>query len=442
MTYRTLLSSAAAISFLIGGVGVAFDSLAHDGPHDNYEDFTLIHAGEVLAIPGQAPITDATIIIHDGKIVGVEEGFLEDEAATILDKKDMFFLPGLIDSHVHLRSEWSPTSRWEPVLMESGDSAFQAAKNAKTTLMAGFTAVQDVGGPNEIFALKRAINAGTVPGPHIQAAGSSISVTGGHGDAHGFKDDLLHFFASETICDGPADCRRATRQAVKNGADVIKITATGGVLSNTNAGTGQQFFNDELESIVEAATKMGRKVTAHAHGKEGIESALKAGVKSIEHGTYLDAGTAALFKKYDATLVPTVLAGMTVVDWAENTDWLPPNSAEKALQVGPQMQDMARIAYENGVNIAFGTDTGVSKHGENAKEFKYLIEAGMSEQEAIASATTVAAKHIGLDDVIGSLEEGKYADLIGVDGSPLLDIEELLDVDFVMKGGVIYKNEE
>ena len=186
---------------------------------------------------------------------------------------------------------------------------------------------------------------------------------------------------------------------------------------------------------------MGRKVTAHAHGKDGIESALKAGVQSIEHGTYLDAGTAALFKKHNATLVPTVLAGMTVVDWAENKDWLPPNSVKKALEVGPQMQDMMRTAYENGVNIAFGTDTGVSEHGKNAQEFKFLVAGGMNEMEAIESATTVAAKHIGLDDKVGTLVTGKQADLIAVDGNPLDDIEELLDVDFVMKGGVVYKGE-
>jgi len=207
-----------------------------------------------------------------------------------------------------------------------------------------------------------------VPGPHIQAAGSAISITGGHGDTHGFKDELIPHMQSETICDGPAECRAAVRQAVKNGADVIKITATGGVLSNTNAGTGQQFFNDELEAIVEAATKMGRKVTAHAHGKDGIESALKAGVQSIEHGTYLD------------------------------------------------------------------------EDGKNAEEFTYMVAAGMSEMEAIESATTVAAKHIGLSDVIGTLETGKFADLIGVDGNPLDDIEELRDVDFVMKGGKVYKS--
>lgn len=416
-------------------------SYAHDDTHDSHKDFTLIYAGKILAVPGKAPKSDQTIIVHDGKIVGIEDGFIEDDEATIIDKRDMFFLPGLIDSHVHLRSEWSPSSRWDGVLLEPGDVAFQTAKHAKTTLMAGFTAVQDVGGPKEIFAVKRAINAGLIPGPHIQAAGSAVSITGGHGDTHGFKDELIPHMQSETLCDGPAQCRRAVRQAVKNGADVIKITATGGVLSNTNAGTGQQFFNDELEAIVEAATKMGRKVTAHAHGKDGIESALKAGVQSIEHGTYLDAGTAALFKKYDATLIPTVLAGMTVVDWAENKDWLPPNSAKKALEVGPQMQDMMRIAYENGVNIAFGTDTGVSEHGKNAQEFQYLIAGGMSEMEAIESATTVAAKHIGLDDKIGTLEAGKQADLIAVDGNPLNDIEELLNVDFVMKGGVVYKND-
>ena len=431
---RKLLLAGAALTFTLS-------ASAHDETHDSHKDFTLIHAGQVLAVPGKAPKSEQTIIIHEGKIVEIEDGYVDDDEATIIDGKDMFFLPGLIDSHVHLRGEWSPTSRWDSVLLEPGDIAFQAAKHAKTTLMAGFTAVQDVGGPKEIFALKRAINKGLIPGPHIQAAGSAISITGGHGDTHGFKDELIPHMQSETLCDGPADCRRAVRQAVKNGADVIKITATGGVLSNTNAGTGQQFFDDELDAIVEAATKMGRKVTAHAHGKDGIESALKAGVKSIEHGTYLDAGTAALFKKHDATLIPTVMAGMTVVDWATNKDWLPPNSAKKALEVGPQMQDMARIAYEGGINIAFGTDTGVSEHGKNAEEFTYMLEAGMSEMEAIESATTIAAKHIGLDAVIGTLEKGKHADLIGVDGNPLDKIEELRDVDFVMKGGVVYKGE-
>jgi len=332
------------------------------------------------------------------------------------------------------------TSQLEGVTKEDADVAFDAAMNARKTLMAGFTAVQDVGGPTSIFALRRAVNAGKIPGPHIKASGPAISPTGGHGDAHGYRADILALRRSHTICDGPADCRRAVRSAVKSGADVIKITATGGVLSNTNAGTGQQFFTDELEAIVDTANKMGRKVTAHAHGKGGIEAALEAGVSSIEHGTYLDERTAALFKKNDATLVPTVLAGMTVVDWANNYNFLPPNSAKKALEVGPQMQDMLEVAWGHGVNVAFGTDTGVSKHGENAQEFVYMIKAGMSEMDSIKAATVVASEHIGMDDQIGTLEVGKFADIIAVDGSPLDNIEELLDVDFVMKGGVVYKD--
>lgn len=417
-------------------LAVAAPAMAHDGPH------TFIYAGEVMAIPGQATLTEQTIIVVDGKIEDIQDGFLEGgEQDTIIDLSDQFVMPGMIDSHVHLRGEWNPQVRLEGATLESGDIAYNAAANARKTLMAGFTAVQDVGGPPEIFALRRAINAGKLPGPHIKASGSAVSVTGGHGDAHGYREDILDIFHSPTVCDGVADCRRAVRKAVKRGADVVKITATGGVLSNTNAGTGQQFFDDELVAIVETAKKMGRKVTAHAHGKDGIEAALKAGVSSIEHGTYLDAGTAALFKRNNATLVPTVLAGMTVVDWATNHDFLPPNSAKKALEVGPQMQDMLRIAWENGVNVAFGTDTGVSRHGDNAQEFQYMLKAGMSEAEAINAATMVAAEHIGMGDQMGSLESGKEADIIAVGGSPLNDISELLDVDFVMKGGVVYKGQ-
>ena len=433
------------IAYLLGTTLLAVSGTlaVADGHNDgSYADFTLIHAGKVLSIPGKAPLSDQTIIIHDGEIVGVADGFIDDDEATIIDLTDKFVLPGLIDSHVHLRAEWSPTSRLDGVTKEAGDVAYDAADNARKTLMAGFTAVQDVGGPKEIFALRRAVNAGKVVGPHIRASGSAVSITGGHGDAHGFREDVLHTMASKTVCDGPADCRRATRAAVKAGADVIKITATGGVLSNTNAGTGQQFFEDELEAIVDAAAKMGRKVTAHAHGKDGIEAALKAGVKSIEHGTYLDDNTAKLFKKYNATLVPTVLAGMTVVDWATNENFLPPASAKKALEVGPQMQEMLSIAWRNGVNVAFGTDTGVSKHGENAQEFIYMLKAGMSEQDAIKAATIVAAEHIEMGDKIGTLEAVQYADLIAVSGNPLKNIEELLDVDFVMKGGTVYKNKD
>ena len=434
MTYRTLLTTALFSSLAIGAFGVGFAAFAQDTETD-YSDFTLIHAGQVMAIPGEGVKTDHTIIIHEGKIVGVEPGFIEDNDAKIIDGTDMFYLPGLIDSHVHLRGEWNPNGRLETFTKEPGDVAFDAAHNAKKTLMAGFTAVQDVGGPPEIKALSRAIKAGKVPGPHIRASGN-VSITGGHGELNGYRADILEHFQEPTNCDGADDCRRATRLAIKNGADLIKIASTGGVLSNTNAGTGQQMTDDELSAIVDAATSMGRKVTAHAHGKDGIDAALRAGVKSIEHGTFMDAETTRLFKKNDAVLVPTVLAGMTVKEW----DFLPPASYKKAQEVGPKMLDMLALAYNSGITIAFGTDTGVSKHGGNAKEFEYMVQAGMSETEAIRAATVVASKHIELDHVIGTLEAGKYADLIGVDGDPRDNISELMDVDFVMKGGIIYKD--
>ncbi|MEL6686759.1 MAG: amidohydrolase family protein [Pseudomonadota bacterium] len=430
---KTLILGAALI-----GAGVAF---AHGDGHDSHEDFTLIHAGTLIAVPGEAAKTQQTVIIHEGKIVEIQDGYVQDAEATIIDLKDMTVLPGLIDSHVHITFEQASGRPDDPVRLESGDYALQAASYAKKTLMAGFTAVQDVGGPKEVFALRRAINKGLVPGPHIRAAGSAISATGGHGDFHGFRDDILHMFKGETICDGPADCRRAVRQAVKNGADVIKITATGGVLSDTNAGTGQQLLDDELEAIVETAASMGRKVTAHAHDKIGIDAALRAGIDSIEHGSFMDQETAQLFKDNDAVLVPTVLAGMTVVEWSNDPNtFLSPFQVAKARSVGPAMQAMARLAYRNGITIAFGTDTGVSPHGQNAKEFEYMVEAGMSPMEAIASATVVAAKHIQMDDKIGSLEIGKFADIIAVDEDPLDDVAALMDVDFVMKGGTIYKH--
>ncbi len=425
---------------LLAGAAMALSAQAT--AHELEGKTVLIHAGTLLAVPGETPLNEQTIVIQGDKITEIKNGYIEDENAKTIDLRDKFVLPGLIDSHVHLRMEFNPNIRLDRVTKRPGDTAYDALVNGRKTLMAGFTSVQDVGGPEEIFALRDAINAGKVAGPRIRASGPSVSPTGGHGDTHGYRQEILDIFHSSTICDGPADCRRATRAVIKMGADVVKITATGGVLSNTAAGTEQQFFNDELKAITETAAKMGRKVTAHAHGKTGIDSALKNGVKSIEHGTYLDVETTKFFKKYDAVLVPTVLAGMSVVDWAENKNWLPPASKKKALEVGPQMKDMLRIAYENGVTIAFGTDTGVSPHGENAREFGYMVDAGMSEMQAIYAATVTASEHLEMGEQIGTLEHGKFADIIAVDGNPLEDIAELLDVDFVMKGGTVYKDED
>lgn len=400
-----------------------------------------VQAGRVLAVPGEGYLTERTLIVRDGRIAEIRAGFRTPEADGVLtvDLRDAYVLPGLIDSHVHLLNEFSPTSRYDILSMTEVDFAFRGAENARKTLLAGFTTVQDLGGSNEaIFGLRDAIAKGYLAGPRIRAAGRAVTPSGGHGDINGFAPRIAVVLDGTNDCNGADDCRRAVREAVRAGADVIKITATGGVLSNTRAGLGQQLFDDELAAIVEAAESMGRYVTAHAHGKDGIDAALRAGVKSIEHGTYLDDESIRLFRKYDAILVPTVLAGATVSGWTSEP-WLPAASREKAAEVGPLMIDMLRRARTGGVRVAFGTDSGVSRHGENAKEFALMVEAGYTPEEAIRAATVTAAEHLELGDEVGRLAPGFAADLIALDGDPLQDVRELESVDFVMKGGVIYR---
>lgn len=424
-------------NLLLGAAALLMLPMTANADHHATSDYTIIHAGTLIAVPGETPLRAQSVVVRNGKVERIVAGYLSDDAAKTVDLKNMTVLPGLIDSHVHLAFEFSPTLRLDSFTKEDADIAYDAADNARKTLMAGFTAVQDVGGPPAIMALSRAVDSGKMVGPHIRAAGR-VSITGGHMESAGYRADILEFSQLPTNCDGADDCRRATRLAIKNGADLIKIASTGGVLSNTNAGLGQQMTTPELEAIVDAARAVGRKVTAHAHGKNGIDAALRAGVQSIEHGTFGDAETIRLYKQYDAVLVPTLLAGMTVMQW----NFLPPASAKKAAEAAPKTIENLRLAHEAGVRIAFGTDTGVSKHGDNAQEFQYMVEAGMSPMEAIASATIIAAKHIEMSDKIGSLQAGKYADIIAVDGDPLKDVAELMDVDFVMKGGVVYKNED
>jgi imidazolonepropionase-like amidohydrolase len=399
----------------------------------------VIQAGHVLAVPGEGYLTNQTILVEDGRIVSVTPGFTKPKNYPVIDLKTAYVLPGLIDCHVHITSENGPNERIKEFENSDVDSAFDGAAFALVTLKAGFTTVQDVGGSNDaIFGLRDAIARGAVAGPRIRASGNAVSVTGGHGDVNGYSAPVMALFTAKSVCNGADDCRRAVREQVKQGADVIKITATGGVLSNTAAGLEQQFSPAEFEAIVEAAHAMGRKVTAHAHGKSGIEAALRAGVDSIEHGTYLDDETIALFKEKGATLVPTVLAGITVSGWT-NEPWLPEASRKKAAIVGPLMLDMLRRAHEGGVNVAFGTDTGVSRHGDNAKEFALMVEAGFTPEEAIRAATIGASEHVQMSADIGTLETGKYADLIAVTKDPLKNIKELESVDFVMKGGEVVR---
>lgn len=403
-------------------------------------DDAVIHAGYVLAKPGEGYLTRQTILVEDGRIVSITAGYSKPKDYTVINLRDAYVLPGLIDSHVHITGENGPDGRIKEFENSDVDTAFDGAAFALVTLKAGFTTVQDVGAPNDsIFGLRDAIARGAVAGPRLRASGGSVAVTGGHGDINGYSARVMAAFTGANICNGADDCRRAVRQQIKEGADLIKITATGGVLSNTSAGLEQQFTDEELAAIVDAAHSMGRKVTAHAHGKSGVDAALRAGVDSIEHGTYLDAESIALFRDNGATLVPTVLAGATVTGWT-NEPWLPAASRAKAAEVGPLMLEMLRRAHEGGVNVAFGTDTGVSRHGDNAQEFALMVEAGFTPEEAIRSATVVAAEHLEMTDDIGTLETSKYADIIAVTTDPLKDIRALETVAFVMKGGEVYKS--
>ncbi len=443
---RTLTSGTLTLG---AALGLALSPIA--APVANASDITIVHAGQLLANPAGRVTSQQSIIIKDGIITAVLPGYVNASAAgatsedtvTTHNLKNMFVLPGLIDGHVHITSENNPRGRLDSVEMSDPDRAITAAGFARKSLMAGFTTVRDLGarGGDAVFALRDGIRRGDIIGSRVYSSGSTISVTGGHGDGtQGYRDDIAHLLHSNGVCDGVGDCRRAVREQVRRGADAIKLTSTAGVLSNTSAGLEQQFFDDELKAIMDTAHSMGRKVTAHAHGVNGINAALKAGVDSIEHGTYLDKESISLFKKNGAYLVPTLLAGATVAEWAKDPDtFLTPPQRTKAAEVGPRMQDMLARAHAGGVKIAFGTDSGVSAHGDNAKEFALMVGAGMTPKEAIIAATLNIADNMGKAEELGSIEVGKFGDLIAVDGNPLEDITELEDVDFVMQGGIAYK---
>lgn len=406
----------------------------------------IVHAGTLLAIPGEAPKDQQSIVIRDGVIEAVVDGYIDgsgfgdEDTVAIVDLSNMFVLPGLIDMHVHITGELGPKARTEGFFMEDSELALRASMFARRTLDAGFTTIRDAGGdPAILTGLKASIDKGYVVGPRLIWAGW-IGITGGHGDASGYRDDVSQLLRSDTRCDGADECRKATREAIRKGAMWIKIATTGGVLTDTDTGTGKQMTDAEIKEIIETAHSMGRKVAAHAHGTAGINAALRLGVNTIEHGTMLNDESIKLFKQTGAYYVPTILAGQTVMEMAENTDILPPKIAAKALAVGPMIKDAVRRAHKAGVKIAFGTDSAVSPHGQNAREFELLVEAGLTPEEAIITATVNAADALDLSDTIGTIEAGKAADIIAVDGNPLENISELRDVDFVMKGGAVVKN--
>lgn len=428
---------------------VALALAASAQPEKTPDSYVLIRCGTLMDVPGKPVHKNATLVVKNGVVDRVIDSFdwpgLADArkaGAKIeeIDWKQSFVLPGLIDCHVHLSNQWDAMVRQRAVVEDQPASAVRGVANALKTLKAGFTTVRDVGSPGtSMFAVRDAINRGDIPGPRVLVSGEAISVTGGHGDpTNGYRADLLGM-ESTGVADGVDGCRHAVREQIKRGADVIKLTATGGVLSASSAGLAQHFFDDELEAIVQTAHKMGRKVAAHAHGTDGINAALRAGVDSIEHGTYLDDDSVGLFKSKRAYLVPTLLAGATVAANAEVPGYYLPMVARKAKEVGPRMMDMFKKAHEAGVTIAFGTDTGVSPHGENAREFALMVKAGMTPTETIVAATLTASELLGIKDTVGTLEPGKAADLIAVAGDPTKDVTELERVKGVVKGGVQYK---
>jgi imidazolonepropionase-like amidohydrolase len=439
MTMTTITAVRRLLGLTLLGMGMSATALAQSAIAPDQGKQVFVQAGRLLADPGSGRVDQArTLIIENGKVVEVREGYHSaPEGGSTIDLRDSFVLPGLIDSHVHITSEGGPSSEVDAVKKTSADRTMDGLMYAQRSLRAGFTTLADLGGdPDAVLALRDAISAGRAFGPRIIAAGG-VGAHGGHGDVHGYRPDVTELFAQPGRCSGADDCRRAVRQAVQRGADVIKIASTGGVLSNTAAGLSQQLQDDELRAIVTTAHALGRRVVCHAHGTDGVNAALRAGVDSIEHGTYLDAESIKLMKSNKTYLVPTLLAGATVAERATTASWMPAPVRQKALEVGPKMVDMARRAREGGVQFAFGTDSGVSAHGDNAKEFALLVSAGFSPLDAIRSATVWGAKHNRIDHEVGTLASGKMADLIAVKGDPLRDVTELERVSFVMKSGKV-----
>ncbi len=405
---------------------------------------TLIHAGRVIDAAGDKVLTERTIVVDGGKITAIERGYRAAAVGdTVVDLRNATLMPGWTDMHVHLSSEYRRNNEIDRFKLDAPDVAINGVVYAQRTLLAGFTSVRDLGDSfRASLALRDAVNAGKVPGPRIYAAGKSIATTGGHADPTNGWADFLGGRPDpvEGVINGPVEAAQAVRQRYKDGSDVIKITATGGVLSIAKNGLNPQFTEEEIRAVVSTAKDYDFTVAAHAHGAEGIKRAVRAGVDSIEHGTFMDDEGMALMKQKGTWYVPTISAGRWVDERSKIDGFFPAIVRPKAASIGPQIQTTFAKAYKAGVRIMFGTDTGVSAHGDNAREFAYMVEAGMPALEAIKSATIVPAKFLGVDDRLGTIEAGKLADLVAVPGDPLADVTVMQRVSFVMKDGVVYKS--
>ncbi|AZJ35315.1 amidohydrolase family protein [Tenacibaculum singaporense] len=404
---------------------------------------TYIFCGKLIDTKKGNIKEQQTIIVKDNKIVDVLKGYVNPENTDdiTIDLKDKVVMPGLIDMHVHIESEHSPKTRLEKYILNDADRAYNSVKFAETTLSNGFTTVRDLGGTGVNISLAKAIKAGKITGPRVFTAGKSLATTGGHADpTNGSRRELIgNPGPKEGVVNSVEDARKAVRQRYKNGADCIKITATGGVLSVAKSGDNPQFTIEEVKAICETAKDYGMHVAAHAHGDEGMQRAIMGGVKTIEHGTYMSDATMELMKKYDVYLVPTITAGKEVEEKAKVKGFYPEIVVPKALAVGPQIQGTFGRAYKKGVKIAFGTDAGVFKHGKNGKEFGYMVEAGMPAMEAIQSATITNAKLLNMEKELGQVKKRFLADIIAVDEDPTQNIHTMEKVVFVMKNGKVFK---
>jgi imidazolonepropionase-like amidohydrolase len=402
-----------------------------------------LHCGQLIDTEKGVVLTKKTVIVSGEKIKAIKNGFVvpENPKVVVVDLKSKTVMPGLIDMHVHMENEYNPARYMDQFTANEADVAFKSVNYAEITLLAGFTTVRDLGGTGVNIALRNAINNNTIVGPRIFTAGKAIATTGGHADPTNGRNKLLMGDPGpeQGVINSPDEARKAVRQRYKNGADNIKITATGGVLSVAKNGQNPQFTIEEVKAICATAKDYGMIIAAHAHGDEGMQRAVIGGVTTIEHGTKMSTKTMDLMKQYGTYFVPTITAGKAVAENAKIEGFYPEIIVPKALEIGPKIQSTFAKAYKRGVPIAFGTDAGVFPHGLNAKEFGYMVEVGMPEMEAIQSATITNAKVLGLANQLGQIKTDYIADIVATDSNPVDDISAMERVDFVMKAGKIYK---